>query len=394
MVKIKEWYKNNQSLILVILSIFIAATLRKSLIYFVGNSDYVCCLKPWYDHILDNGGIYSLRTTFSDYPPLYLLMLVITSTIFGDSGYKPYGIKLIPISFDFLTAFFVYKIVQMKYKDGKIPIYAAMVILFAPSIFVVSSFWGQNDILYITGLVAFIYFLFKDKEFWAFVSLGFSFSIKLQTVFIAPLLLILLLKKRVGLKYFFLIPFVYFLSLVPSIIVGKPISDLILIYFNQTLQFPDILNLNAPSIYAWLQHVLPPSSYLVGSIVGLLILIILVIVLVKEKIIMGRRQIVTLAFLSMLITPFLLPKMHERYFLAADVFAVLFAFYNPKYFYVPVIMIFSSLISYIPFLFQASFIPMEQIAIFLGIMILVIVLNWRELLFEDEFKHTSYEKNK
>jgi Gpi18-like mannosyltransferase len=88
---------------------------------------------------------------------------------------------------------------------------------------------------------------------------------------------------------------------------------------------------------------------------------------------LGREQLVVLAFLSVLVTPFLLPKMHERYFLAADAFAVLLAFYQPRYIFVPVVLSFVSVLAFVPFLFSAVLVPIASLAWFvLGVIALLL----------------------
>lgn len=375
----KAFLDEHQDKLILALVVLAALLLRKSLIYFVGNSDYTCCLKPWYDYIVDHDGIYALKDNFSNYPPLYLLMLVLTSSIFGDSGYKPYGIKGIPILFDLVGAYFVYKIVKLKHPQGRLPIYAAGAFLFMPSIFIVSGYWGQNDMLYISGLLACLYFVLIKREFWAFASLGWAFSIKLQSVFILPFLALLLLRKRVSWKSFLLIPLVYLLAALPAILVGRPVGELLLLYVEQAALFPQ-LALNAPSVYAWLQGVVPDSFATSGVLLALGLIGALVLFAARKAHKLDNDRMVVLAFLSVLITPFLLPKMHERYFLAADAFAILLAFYHPRYFYVPVVLAFVSVFAYIPFLFKAVLVPIPTLAFFVLGVILILVWEWRAWL--------------
>ena len=48
--------------------------------------------------------------------------------------------------------------------------------------------------------------------------------------------------------------------------------------------------------------------------------------------------------------PYILPKMHDRYFFPADVLSIVFAFYWPRYWYVPIVMGTTSLLAYAKFL--------------------------------------------
>jgi Gpi18-like mannosyltransferase len=60
--------------------------------------------------------------------------------------------------------------------------------------------------------------------------------------------------------------------------------------------------------------------------------------------------------------PFFLPRMHERYFYLADVISLLYAFYNPRRWYLPVLIILASTLSYMPYLSsQVSFLASVNI---------------------------------
>ena len=98
----------------------------------------------WYDFIVNNGYFYALKHGFSSYTPTYLYLLVFSSL----SGLpKIVAIKLISIIFDFVCAFFVYKIVRLKYPEGMAPIFAALLTLFSPTVVINGSFWGQSDVI-------------------------------------------------------------------------------------------------------------------------------------------------------------------------------------------------------------------------------------------------------
>ena len=84
-------------------------------------------------------------------------------------------------------------------------------------------------------------------------------------------------------------------------------------------------------------------------------------------------MIILLALTSVLLLPFTLPKMHERYFFPADVISILFAFYYPELFYVPLIIISTSTFTYISYLYQMEIIPLPILAIFMLAGLLIVV---------------------
>jgi len=87
---------------------------------------------------------------------------------------------------------------------------------------------------------------------------------------------------------------------------------------------------------------------------------------------MTPPMLILLALTSVLVLPFLLPKMHERYFYPADVLSILFAFYYPGLFFIPLIVVSTSLLSYLPFLFNLEIIPFPILAIFMLVSILIV----------------------
>jgi Gpi18-like mannosyltransferase len=70
-----------------------------------------------------------------------------------------------------------------------------------------------------------------------------------------------------------------------------------------------------------------------------------------------------LATFSVLLAPFVLPHMHERYFYAADVFTIVLAFYRPRWAFIALLVQLASLLSYWPFLFRHDAVPLALLAL-------------------------------
>jgi hypothetical protein len=71
--------------------------------------------------------------------------------------------------------------------------------------------------------------------------------------------------------------------------------------------------------------------------------------------------------------------MHERYFYPADVLAIVYAFYFPKYFYVPIVVIICSFLSYLPYLFGIN-LPLNIVSLALGSIVVVAGYHFVQLL--------------
>ena len=148
-------------------------------------------------------------------------------------------------------------------------------------------------------------------------------------------------------------PLIFLLSALPSVLIGRPWKEALWIYAEQAKNYPS-LSLNAPTLYQWL----PKDSFSAVSGAGVLfaaaIIISLIFFVYKTKVAINKDQIIKISFLFLVSIPFFLPRMHERYFFPADVFSIVYAFYYPKYFFLPIAMQIISFLSYGPFLFGTS----------------------------------------
>lgn len=307
--------------------------------------DYKFFLSPWYDFIVSHGGFSALKYSFADYTPAYIYWILIATTLLSGIP-KILAIKLFAMSTDFLCAFLVYKIVKLKYLDSRIPIFAFLAVLLSPNCIYNSSLWGQCDVIYTTGLVSCVYFLSVRKQIPALISFGVAISFKLQAMFLAPLLLVMFSKKRVNWYFLPLIPLVYLIAILPTWVAGRPILDLLLVYFNQANKYKELAK-GVPNLYQWI-----PNSYYhivvpIGLIITVLAMFLLVYIIHKSKLEITQDRLIYLATISVLFMPYILPKMHDRYFYPADIFTIIFAFYFPEYRWVAIVMQMASFFSYL-----------------------------------------------
>ena len=77
-------------------------------------------------------------------------------------------------------------------------------------------------------------------------------------------------------------------------------------------------------------------------------------------------ELTQIALLFAVLEPFLLPRMHERYFYTADVLAVIYAFLCPRRWLVPIFVGAASLSSYLPFAFGIQPVKLSYAAAFTG----------------------------
>jgi Gpi18-like mannosyltransferase len=309
------------------------------------SSDYKSFLLPWYDFIVSHGGFAAFKYNFADYTPAYLYWIFIASTLLSGLP-KILAIKLFAMMVDFLCAFFTYKIVKLQYPNSNKPIFAFLAVIFSPTVIYNSAIWGQCDVIYTTGLIACIYFLSIRKQIYALTSFGIAISFKLQALFLAPFLLIIFSKKRISWFYLPLIPLVYLATILPAWIAGRPLKELFLVYFEQSHKYKELAK-NVPNLYQWI----PNDFYTIAVPIGLSITMIAMLTLAytvyKSKLELTQERLIYLATISVFFMPYLLPKMHERYFYPTDILSIIFAFHFPRYYWVPIIVQISSLLSYL-----------------------------------------------
>jgi Gpi18-like mannosyltransferase len=124
---------------------------------------------------------------------------------------------------------------------------------------------------------------------------------------------------------------------------------------------------DGPNLYQWLPND-PGLFEKPGLILAGLLVCSLCLLCWRSTVLFDRDIIVKLSLASVLLLPFTLPEMHERYFFAADVVSIIYAFYWPKRFFIPILVVGASLLSYISFFFyNEELISSQYLAILMGV---------------------------
>ena len=362
----RSFLRRHENRLILMIGIILALALRFALFGYE-SVDYKAFLSNWYDFIQQHG-FEAFAHDFANYNPPYLYLMAIVVKLLPFLP-KIVAIKSISVVFDLLLAWFVYKLINLKYPGSILPVFGCLTVLFAPTIFLNSSCWGQADSIYAAFLVACLYWICTGRQWLALVSFGFALAIKAQAIFFVPFLFALLLKRQLSWKPFLLVPLIYLFTLVPAWIAGRNFFDLFFIYIRQSNTYHE-LSKHAPNIYIWFPDSAYDFLYPAGMILGLSVAFLIIAGLIKSSRAVDRDLIIQMSFIFALSIPYFLPKMHERYFYLADVLAIVYAFYFPKYFYVPIIVILCSFLSYLPYLFGID-IPLNLVSLILGSMVVV-----------------------
>jgi Gpi18-like mannosyltransferase len=330
---------------------------------------------PWYNYIKSSGvralGVEipspNIRGNYT--PPYYYLLYI--ATFFDGVAPKLYLIKAVSVLFDLVASIFVFKIVRLGGQSRTRAWLALFAVLLAPTVIANGALWGQSDVIWASLLLGSVYFSLTCSPFLVVLFFGLALSVKAQGVFLIPYLLLLVAVYRLPWKELSLIPVVYFAVMTPAILTGRSPIDVLLVYLRQG-SFFDQLSMNAPNLYyfATYRYLASNTYYLIGTFLGITITVLVSLLFAWRS--RSRRATLTPQFLvfsatvSLTLAPFLLPKMHDRYFFAADLCSIALAFLVPRLWFVPVALQISSTLAYVPFLSGGHGYKVMPIAVFIN----------------------------
>ena len=354
---INTWTKNHPYSFYLIISLF-AAFIYTQIYHYVGG-DLEKYVLLWMDHIQNNDRWAALKDAFHQYSGPYLILLTLFSYLDGILTNHQI-IKLISVFGLFATAIVFYLLIS-KHGNNRVSVpLLASSFLFVPTIITNAVIWGQVDIYY-SGLVLLSFlFLLKDKIVIAIAVFGAAISFKLQAIFFAPFLLMFIIMRGRSVLLLLIIPLIYFLLNTPLLLAGRDFQDVATIYFQQS-KFLDLLAVNSPNPWFWVYGALNnypalyDSLYPYLTILGLLLtflagLAIAGIGLLRDK--LSAYQNILVATLCLGLMPYLLPKMHDRYFFPADIFSFALIAFNARLWPIALTFQLGSGFAYIPYFFH------------------------------------------
>lgn len=366
--------ENNKIFTAIVIAAWIVMALVLRYIFFpVESYDMRAFLEPWYDFIVAHGQFKSFEYAFYDYSPAYMY-LVSLSTFFTWIP-KITAIKIVSILFDFSAALAVYKIIKLKKKNSRPAWFGFIGTLYLPTVFVQSGMWGQCDIIYTSFLLWMMYALLRGQNVKAVLFLSIAFAFKAQTLFIAPLILVLFLNRKIKFYWILLIPAVYVASIIPAWLAGRSFMDLLTIYFSQVSVYK-FLSLAAPNFYSFFEDPKYYSTFAVS--IGLVIAMIigcsyLFLRCRKFPVFTDLGYFYDASTISFLF-PFVLPLMHDRYFFIAATMLFVLAFLDKRAIWPAVLIQITSMISY----FQSLHVIMPlAVVINTGIAVWLCISFWR-----------------
>ena len=303
-------------------------------------------LLPWYE-FAHSHGLASLGHTFTDYTPFYSYLLVAATAFHG--LFEPWHlIKGISFIFEFGCALMAARLVASDKERIYSPSVAFAAVWLAPTVLFNGAVWGQSDAIWTFFILLSVYFISRDRPRAGLVSFAVGFSVKAQAIFLSPLIFALVLRRTIHWLWLATIPIVYLAVAAPAWLLGQPLSDILTVYFNQAETYAR-LSMNAANM--WL--LVPNRFYGPGVAAGMAISaaagLVFSIVAARAKDLHKLEHLVAAAAVSLLLMPFVLPKMHDRYFYAFEVMAIILACLKPRFSVVAIAAQINGVIAYLSY---------------------------------------------
>ena len=291
------------------------------------TGDITNYLLPWYEFVRVHG-VASLGQVFTNYTPFYSYLLLAATKL--DGLFEPWHlIKAISLVFEFGCAVTAARIVAVGGGSRYAPAIAFAACWLAPTVVFNGAVWGQADSIWTFFVLLSVYFICRDKPVLGVIAFAAGFAVKAQAVFLAPLIFALVRRGTVHWLWLAAVPAVYLVVAAPAWLLGRSVCDILTVYLKQAGTF-DRLSMNAANVWLFV----PNRFYELGVGLGLAIsaaaglAFSVFVARIKER--LRAEQLVTAAAISLLLMPFILPKMHDRYFYAFEVMAIVLACLKPR----------------------------------------------------------------
>ena len=328
------------------------------------TDDFTVFLNNWYKGFY-NDGFKAMGVNIGDYTPAYNYFLWFISIFRLEPGSIQllHCIKWFSISFDYLIAVYSGLIVYHITNKNKVKaILTYGLVLFGLTVFINSSLWGQCDAIYASFVVMSFYYFIKNHHRASAIMLGVAFAFKLQTIFVIPFYFTMFLRRKVNLKYLIWLPIIYTIFAIPACFAANDFfarfKEIWMVYFNQSTDSYKQVSLNCPTLYSLIFNNFSEEKYVAAFAVPLALVSVGLVAffIYRSKESFDDKTLVKIFALFVMLTPFLLPHMHERYLYIADIAIVIYVVLNPKKFYLAIVATITSMIGYMAYLWNVYFI--------------------------------------
>jgi len=274
-------------------------------------------LVPWFDHIVRHGPIGAFAHPFSDYTPPYLYLLAGVSLGHGLLSAASL-IKLLSLAGTGFLALAFSDLLKAVGAQAR----QALALLVLPTVLINAALLGQCDALWSGACIFAIAAMIRGRTASSLLWCGVAVAFKAQSVFIAPLIIGALIQRRAPIWQWTIPALVYAAMMVPAWLAGWPASDLFSVYLRQAGEYDFAGRLATPWVWVGMTiHDAAANFYFLGYSAAAAAAGGIAFLSYRAR----QATMLPIALLSAIALPFLLPRMHERYFFLADVLALALA---------------------------------------------------------------------
>ncbi|TYO62039.1 hypothetical protein FXV83_34965 [Bradyrhizobium hipponense] len=307
------------------------------------TDDAIQFLIPWYGFARDHG-IGALAEPFTNYTPFYSYLLLIAAR-FDWLGQPLSLVKAISAVFELGCAIAVAQIV---WRATKVPLRTSLAfcaVWLAPTVLFNGAMWAQADSIWTFFTLVSVALFMRGRN--GVLPFAAAVSVKAQGVFLGPLVLGMLLRRRIHPAWLAAVPGIYVVLAIPVFVAGRSLGSVAGVYLEQAHTFHR-LTMNAANIWV----LAGGTPYEIGVAIGLVLAAVsglaLSMFIARSKR-TGPEFILLAACVSLMLMPYLLPKMYERYFYAFELASIALACINPRYLPFAVIAQVDGVLSYLGF---------------------------------------------
>lgn len=294
----------------------------------VTTPDTFAFLLPWYEQARAHGwDSLGHPAANYNYTPFYGYLLLAAAQLDGLT--RPwYLIKAISLLFEAGSAIAARRIVLTVTADPCAALVALVAVWLAPTLLFNGALWGQADAIWTFFCLVCLARFCGGSWRSGLLAFGCAVAVKAQAVFLAPLILALVLRGTLAWRWLLLIPVPYVVMAFPAWFLGRPPGELLTVYLAQSRTFHR-LSMNAANPWIFV----PAEIYGPGVVAGLAVALIagigLAVILGRSRAAPRPGDLVQAAALTFMLMPFLLPKMHDRYFFAGEITLIVLACIRP-----------------------------------------------------------------
>ena len=243
---------------------------------------------------------------------VYLIVMALVSRL--ESFSALYALKLIDLVCLCLAAGAVLRLAQLRGATARGAVAAMFACLLAPTMLMNAGLWLHCDAIFAMLTLWGLALLLEEHPLAGCVLLGLALATKLQSAFVFPLLIVLLLRDRVQLRHLLALAAAALASQAAILLDGQGLAGLVGRYAAQLEQASGTIGLadSAPGVYGLMKVASVREFSGMGLYFGIACALLVVLALLHAKKPLGSDALLLAALLLACGLPLVLPQMNAR----------------------------------------------------------------------------------